>query len=148
VVKCSRDLRGLHWIEGDLVPEGSKLADESGRVTGGVVSVDEVVSTEIGVALSPVEHVVGGNEDGMPDGDGGLARSSSALEASVLGGEVGTLGPSRSLRCLRCGATWTPCGSCRISACLRTRCGPGTSRPRRPGGPRSRTWTYARRSRR
>src|SRR6266511_5872003 len=65
-------LRGLDLLERDPVADGLQLADEPRCVELRVVA-DEVVGAEVVVRDPSVEHVVGGHQDGVTRGDGGLA---------------------------------------------------------------------------
>ncbi len=65
-------LRGLHLLEGDAVADRLQLPDEPRGVELRVVT-DEVVGAKVLVGNSFVEHVVGGDQDRVAHGDGGLA---------------------------------------------------------------------------
>src|SRR4051794_34439418 len=51
-----------------------------------------VVAAEVVVELAGLEHVPGGGENRVADGDDGLGVSAAPAEALVVGGEVGVLG--------------------------------------------------------
>src|SRR5207244_5912981 len=62
------------------------------------VAPAEVVSAEVPIRLVAGEDVVGGDEDGMADGDRGFGGAAAATQPRVLGGEIGGLGARRRLR--------------------------------------------------
>jgi hypothetical protein len=79
------------------VSERLELADESpGRPVG--VLLDEVVAAEVVVDLTGGEHVPDGGEDRVADGRDGFVVAAAAVEAPVLGGEVGVFGLRRGER--------------------------------------------------
>jgi hypothetical protein len=78
----------------DLVAELFELVDEPVGVDLLVAGVElEVeVTAEFVVGDVTVEQVVGDDQDGVADRDGGLLGSSPSAEPGVLGGEVGVFG--------------------------------------------------------
>ena len=73
-----------------MVSERFELFDEASGLEFGVES-GEVVAAGVVVGLAGLEHVPGGGEDGVADGDAGATVAAAGLEASVLGGEVGVV---------------------------------------------------------
>src|SRR5205823_1873021 len=99
-----REVRGLRsgdLLEGDLVAEGLNLTDEAARLVLARVAAAEVVRTEIVVGLAAVEDVIGGDQDGVADGDGRLGGAAARAQPGVLRAQVGGLGAARRLGCLR-----------------------------------------------
>src|SRR5262249_7953117 len=82
---------GLLWVEGDCVSEPFELADEPARLLLGVVATVEVVGAELDVGDVAVEDRVGGEQDRVTGGTGGLPGAAAALEAGVAGGQVRVL---------------------------------------------------------
>src|SRR6266516_2326194 len=79
------------WGESDVLAEAFELCDESADVGLVGQAAGEVVAAEVAVGLFAVEQVVGDDESGVADGDGGAFLASSAGQAPVLRGEVGEL---------------------------------------------------------
>lgn len=76
--------------EGDGVSEGFELADGAGCHFGGGPA-GEVVGSWVPVELSGGEHVPGGGEHGVFDGDEGFGGSAPGGDAPVFGREVGVV---------------------------------------------------------
>jgi hypothetical protein len=74
-------------VEVDGVSEPFELCDEAAGV-GFVVAAGEPVRAEVAVGLVAGEHVVGGDEDGVGDGDLRPAGTAAFAEPGVLRGEV------------------------------------------------------------
>ena len=58
----------------------------------GAAATVEVVRAEVRIGAALVKDVVGGDQDGVTDGDDGAALAAARGEAAILGGEVGPLG--------------------------------------------------------
>jgi len=73
------------------VTEPFEPADEMASQPLGIETV-EVVRAEVRIGAALVKDVVGGDQDGVTDGDDGAALAAARGEAAILGGEVGPLG--------------------------------------------------------
>jgi hypothetical protein len=62
---------GFGWLDADLVAQALELLDEPADVGLVGLALQEVLAAEVGVRLAPVQHVVGADQDGMPDRDRG-----------------------------------------------------------------------------
>ncbi len=85
-------LLGRGRLEVDVVAHALELANEVVSAGVGVLALDEVVPTELVLVLSVEQDVVGDHQDGVADGDDGLARPPTAPYPPELGGQVGVLG--------------------------------------------------------
>jgi hypothetical protein len=86
--------------EVDGVAELGELGDEPVAATVGVVAAGQVVGTQLAIGLTVGGHdVVGGDQDLVGDGNGGLALGlagrARAGDPPELGLQVGVLGPYR-----------------------------------------------------
>ena len=74
MIGCCLVLSGLdEWFEGDAVAEGFELADRSGLRLAGRAGV--VVGAGVAVEVAVGEHVPGGDEHRVFDGDKGFHRA-------------------------------------------------------------------------
>ena len=64
--------------------EPLELADQPARVGLGGVPEQQVILPELGVRLTPLQHVVGDDEDRVPDGDHRPLVAAPSLEPGVL----------------------------------------------------------------
>ena len=84
--------RGLGiGFEGDAIPEAFEAAFEVGDGSG-LADLVEIGFAELAVGQVLSEHVIGGDEDLVGDGEGGAEAAAAGLEAVVLVLEVTALG--------------------------------------------------------
>ena len=85
-------LRGLLWLQGDLIPEMREALDV---VMGCPVDIPgiEVVLSEIGGGATSLHEVVGDQQDRMPDRHDGSLAPAAFRQPLKLGVQVGLAGP-------------------------------------------------------
>src|SRR4051812_22189660 len=125
-------------FEGDVIAEAFEAALEIGN---GATLADlvEIGVSEIAIDHAPGEHVIGGHDNLVSNGQGGTQRAAPGLEAVELVPQIACLwcAPRKwRRRPGLCADARCPYGHARSSACPRSRSCRGTRRPRRQGGGR------------
>src|ERR1700730_9152773 len=92
-------LRGL--LKGDPIAERLNVTHETPGLLLTGVTTAEVVGPEFAVRFVPIEDVVGGDEDRVPDRNCRARRASATSQPGVLGGEVRPLRASGGFGGLR-----------------------------------------------
>src|SRR5574337_730112 len=85
------------WFEGDVIAEAFEAPFEVGDGSG-LADLVEVGLTEVAIRQVLGEHVIGGDEDFVSDGEGGAHGAAASLQAVVLVLEVAALGSRRGDR--------------------------------------------------
>lgn len=70
-------------LDGDFLAEAFELCDESADVGLFGESAGEVVAAEVGVGLVSVEDVVGDDQDGVADRDGGAFAAAAPPPVAI-----------------------------------------------------------------
>jgi hypothetical protein len=83
-----------HSSDGDLLPEGFELVNESADSMFGGVPSSGPVGAEVGVVNVVVDDVPVGDEQVVPGRADRLVRTSSAADAGVVRSQVGGLDPA------------------------------------------------------
>lgn len=87
----TRPDRCSSFLQRDAVSETSELGDEVPGEAGRVGTALKVVAAELVVLDVVAQHVVGGDQDRVRDGDDRLVVAVAALDALVLRAQVGAL---------------------------------------------------------
>src|SRR3954449_6013607 len=81
-------------FEGDLIAEAFKAALEIGNGAA-LTDLVEIGVSEIAISHAPGEHVIGGHDNLVSDGQGGTQSAAPGLEAVELVPQIAAFGPRR-----------------------------------------------------